>query len=330
MLRYHTLTGGATIIVLVVCANAPASLFRHADFVHDFAPGSDAFTGFTDSEVALGPPSTGHSPGAPENVNDAGNTVVSLGQGGSITLGFHTPVANQPATAQNPWGYDMLVVGNAFQGANAITPEFDLGRFNEPGFVEVARDDGTGQPDTWHLILPRLFATRDGLHDGEKPMDFTPDQLTEPTVNANNTVTASGDVGVSSSLFDGFVDAVPFNGSVFETALNSGRLADLVLDDPSTFEIEGLGGAGIDLDRAVLQSEPGVPLLDTDGQFQFAQISGIDFLRITDARESDSLPELGAVTTEVDGVIVLPQIPEPSTGLLAAAGLLARGTRRRR
>jgi len=330
MFTHHTTGACATITILVVSAAAPASLFRHVDFVHDFTGGTDAFTGFTDAQVALGAPSTGHRPGAPENVNDDGNTVVSLGQGGSITLGFNAPVANQPATAQNPWGYDMLVVGNTFQGSKAITPEFELGRFNEPGFVEVARADDAGNPDTWHLILPRLFDSREGLHDGEKPMAFTPDRLTEPTVNANNTVTASGDVGVSSSMFDGLVDALPFNGAAFEIVLNAQRLEDVVLDNPSTFEIEGLGGAGIDLDRAVLQSAPGVPLLNAEDQFQFVELSDIDFIRITDARMDDTLPELGAVTTEVDGVIVLPNIPEPTTGLLAAAGLLALGTRRRR
>jgi hypothetical protein len=60
--------------------------------------------------------------------------------------------------------------------------------------------------------------------------------------------------------------------------------------------------------RAVRQSSPGVPL-PAGGQFEFVYPASIDLIRITDARSDDLNPGgAGPVTTEVDGVIVLPDL----------------------
>ena len=138
--------------------------------------------------------------------------------------------------------------------------------------------------------------------------DFTPVELLVPLVGTYGDFLASGDLSASACLFDGFADAVPMQGSVLETIVASNDLADIVLDDPATFDIEGLGGDSIDLSRAVRQASPGVPELD-GGQFQFVALRYIDLVRVTDAKSNDVHPGAqGPITTEVDGVIVLPNL----------------------
>jgi len=315
----------AAILVILagVVLNAPYSLqadiLRYADTMEAYNDGTGAHPDYLDPTAALGQPASGHTPLAPEN-NDPGPPfvpyVVSLGQQGSITLGFDRPILNHVACTDNPYGYDLLIWGNTFQGGQAITPEFEFGRFQEQGFVEVARADANGEPTEWFLILPRIFydsVQYDPDRPGSVPRDFTPAELLVPIVGTYGEFLASGDLSISACLFDGFADAVPMQGSVLETIVTSNDLADVVLDNPETFEIEGLGGGSIDLSRAVRQTSPGVPELDGDG-FQFVELRRIDLIRITDAKLDDMHSNgLGAITTEIDGVIVLPNLgcPDP-------------------
>ncbi len=311
---------GLMLTVATVAAmprSVSADPLRYADRLVTYEPGPAPEPGYTSPTVALGRPSTGHTPQAPENIDPLTwePTVVSLGQAGRLTLGFNRPVHNQPTSSRNPYGYDLLLWGNAFQGGNAITPEFEFGRFHEPGFVEVAQTDAAGEPIEWYLILPRIF--RDTVicptactpaRPGLVPRNFSPAELRNAVRGPIGEFLASGDISASACLFDGFADTVPAQGSALQTVLTSGNLDDLVLDDPATFAIEGLGGSGIDLSRAVRQSSPGIPLLEGD-QFQFVELAHIDLLRITDAKPADLHPgALGGVTTEVDGVIVLPDL----------------------
>ena len=297
------------LLIPLWCASvAHADLLRYADRLIDYTQGPGAQPGYTWPPAALGAPSTGHTPATVLNDDlDTGEPlVVSLGQGGSITLGFNTPVRNQGPSEANPWGYDLLIWGNTFQGGAAVTPEGRFGRFHEHGFVEVAQGDENGQPIEWFLILPRIFF--DPLRNDPVPRDFTPAELLPPVFDIFGDFIESGDLSVSECLFDGFADVVPAQGAVLQAVLESGDLADVILDDPTTFAIEGLGGSGIDLSRAVRQSTPGVPLV-IDGAFQFVFPERIDLIRITDAHTSDVHPGAqGPITTEVDGVIVLPDL----------------------
>src|SRR5690606_23901979 len=99
------------------------------------------------------------------------------------------------------------------------------------------------------LILPRIFF--DPLRNDPVPRDFTPAELLPPVFDIFGDFIESGDLSVSECLFDGFADVVPAQGAVLQAVLESGDLADVILDDPTTFAIEGLGGSGIDLSRAV-------------------------------------------------------------------------------
>jgi len=302
------------LLAAAAAATVRADTIRYADRVVNFHQGPDAVLFFDDSATAVGQPSLEHTATVPANADADGNpTLVSLGQGGTLVLGFDQPVPDQGPSPANPYGYDLLVWGNCMQGGGTIS-----GRFAEPGFIEVAQADAAGDPIEWFLILPRLFT-------GGTASDLPPGLLT--AAHAYNTT----------ALLDGLADTVPANGAALAGYLASGDLADLVLDDPATFAVEGVGGAGVDIARAVRQSAPGVPLLDGLANPQFIALPSIDLLRITDAGDDDLLPNfLGAVSTEVDGVIVLPsmasQAPEPATlAFLAAgaAGLMARRRRRR-
>lgn len=322
----------ATALPLILAAGSvwplgvDAQVFRFADTAVAYSQGTAASAGFTDPDAALGAPNTGHTVGVPGNNNlDGSPAVVSLGQAGSLTLGFSAPVIDQPASAANPFGYDLLVVGNAFQGGATALPGGVPARFQEPGFVEVALDDGGGSPE-WFLILPRLLSFDPALRPGASPpLDLAPDAITPPTVGAFGVLEAPGDSGNSVSLFDGVADATPFDGAAFAAIADASQV---VLDDPATFAVEGLGGTGIDLSRAVRQdpSDPGTPELDLAGAFQFVSLDAINRIRITDALADDILAGgLGAVTTEVDAVVVLPNlVPEPGFfAVLAVVGSFA-------
>lgn len=288
-------------------------ILRYADTLKAYAQGPGAQPGYTTPSAALGQPSTGHTAIAAMN-NDTQTgapLVVSLGQAGSITLGFNTPVRNQPASARNPYGYDLLIWGNCFQGGSAVTPEFEFGRFQEQGFVEVAAADASGHPIEWFLILPRIF--HDPKQRAGVPRDFLPADLLPPEIDGDGLFLTSGDLSTSASRFDGFADSVPASGATLANVLSLNTIASITLDNPATYAIEGLGGSGIDLSRAVRQSGPGVPLLVNDA-FVFAYPPRIDLIRVTDARADDLNPgAAGPVTTEIDGVIVLPDLRECPT-----------------
>ena len=135
---------------------ALASLFvssvvstSHAQFASSvvaYTPGSGATATFTnDPTVALGGPAQINPYGEPTDVFDppyGTGQIVSIGAGGSLTLKFNTPVANNPA---NKFGLDFIVFGNA---GFIITNDFDFDTFT---FVGAPATDGS------------LFAANDGL-----------------------------------------------------------------------------------------------------------------------------------------------------------------------
>ena len=133
-------------LLLLVCPGAVlASPF--ATRVLDYTPAPGQFvndTNFSDPAAALGPPVGGGTLAA-----DNTKLVTLGGFGGSITLGFDHPLRNQPPSAANPLGLDLIVFGNAFLvGANPNR------RWAEAGVIEISRDDnGNGlADDRWYVI----------------------------------------------------------------------------------------------------------------------------------------------------------------------------------
>jgi hypothetical protein len=86
----------------------------YADSVVAYVPGTAA-QGFTNAAAALGEPSRS-TPGQfggpvdPFNPPYLADQVVSIGAGGSLTVGFSTPILNAPG---HPFGLDFIIYGNA-------------------------------------------------------------------------------------------------------------------------------------------------------------------------------------------------------------------------
>jgi len=149
-----------------------------ASLVTAYDPGSGAAPGFTNPAAALGQPARFTGEGIfPSVVSPFSSPfdfdqIVSLGQGGSITLLFDEPITDDPA---NPFGIDLIVFGNQFF-IDASWPSGIVGGFfGETGLIEVSEDGAT-----WHAVAPLagdLFPTLGWLDSG--PYDTVPGR--EPT-----------------------------------------------------------------------------------------------------------------------------------------------------
>jgi len=117
--------------------------------------GNDFVTGdpYSDASTSLGEPTRFTSDAAnyggavtPLQSAFRANEVVSIGNGGSLTVSFDEPVTDDP---QNPFGIDLLVFGNSFLfGDDIFNPDWSFnpagtftGVASEGGVVELS-DDG--------------------------------------------------------------------------------------------------------------------------------------------------------------------------------------------
>ncbi|MDZ4656384.1 MAG: PEP-CTERM sorting domain-containing protein [Bythopirellula sp.] len=94
-----------------------------ADSVVSYNSGVGPALGYTDPAVALGEPTHqsiafGGYPVTPFSAAGGVTEVVSLGEGGELTIRFNEPVTDDQ---NNPFGVDLLIFGNSF---------FNLGSFN--------------------------------------------------------------------------------------------------------------------------------------------------------------------------------------------------------
>ncbi|MCS6776213.1 MAG: hypothetical protein RMJ43_09520 [Chloroherpetonaceae bacterium] len=129
-------------LAVVLCVVAPlptAAQFATRVWAYNSA---GAVPGFTDPTRALGPPSTTATPTVPDN-----SSIVSIGNGGYLVLGFDAPIRRQYYRRD---GFDFIVFGNAFYVGGNIHL-----RFQEPGFVEVGLDlnrNGYDPDDPFYLL----------------------------------------------------------------------------------------------------------------------------------------------------------------------------------
>lgn len=113
-----------TLFVVISAPLAAMATDPWADNVVDYTPGTGlpvTFTGdpmipgtpFDNDLASLGAPTRDGTFGAISPYSPAGsvNEVVSLGEGGSLTVSFDEPVTNDPL---NPFGIDLLIFSNAF------------------------------------------------------------------------------------------------------------------------------------------------------------------------------------------------------------------------
>jgi hypothetical protein len=128
------------VAALLVCGAVQAKgESPYATQVVSYTAGTGINPSYTDPNAALGSPArvNGSSFGDPTAVNPFNSPfesfdVVSIGRGGSLTIGFDHDVHND---AGNPYGIDLLIFGNAF-----ISTFGSGGFFAEGGDIAVSLD----------------------------------------------------------------------------------------------------------------------------------------------------------------------------------------------
>ena len=205
----------------LTAARAPdAAAAPWADAVVDYAPGTTAQPGYTTPSVALGSPErvTGEIFGFPSNVTmfnpPFGNDeIVSIGEGGHLTVHMGQPVINDPA---HLYGVDLIVFGKAaFEDADYPNgQQFNPARLfgSQPLFVEVSADGSS-----WFPVAPRansLFPTQgflDAAANGDGPAS-NPTNFLRP-VNPSLTLADFNGLSYAQSLalYDGSGGGTPID-----------------------------------------------------------------------------------------------------------------------
>lgn len=155
-------------------ANADASHF--ASGVVGYTPGTGVFAGYDDPAAALGSPTRFTAPesefgGAvtPFNSSFGAGECVTIGEGGSLTLGFDQLITDDAA---NPYGVDLLIFGNSFLGIDFGTGRATGQVFSEGGVVELSADGFD-----WRVVpgaqADGLFPTL-GYRDVTEPFPASP------------------------------------------------------------------------------------------------------------------------------------------------------------
>ena len=262
-----------------------------ASEVIDYSPGPGQFVKnrlYNDPARALGAP-MGLYVDVPCN-----DSLVTLGDGGSITLAFDEPVRDDP---KNPYGLDFIVFSNAmFVGGD---PYY---RFQEPAFVEISPDG-----EHWYLILPNIL-----------PADLA------PNVDTGNSETPlkgyaefTPTVGLPQDLETPYFDATRTVEQLYtvpERPYNP--------DDEESLEFDKVSGGGdaFDIADAVVETLPGVPALDGKGNFIKANLTEFRYIRLTDAIVGDGSQLLGEMSAEIDAVAKVS--PGVSIGEAAGYGVI--------
>lgn len=141
---------GVMVAVVGLASAGAMAVDPWAAHVVSYVEGTGVGAGYNNPSSALGGPTrftgVGVFPGAVTPFNPAylGSEIVSIGAGGSLTLRFDAPVADDPA---NPFGIDLLIFGNAgYIDTNFPTgtagPLFSAGG----GLVEVSADGLAWEP----------------------------------------------------------------------------------------------------------------------------------------------------------------------------------------
>jgi hypothetical protein len=130
-----------TILLIVLVISTMLNASPYASSVISFSQGIAADEGYGNPNVVLGAPPAADSYGYPISITYApweATDVVSLGNGGSITIAFDHQVMNNPANVE--YGTDFLVFGNSFFATDWQSDGRIIGEYFEPAKIEVSQD----------------------------------------------------------------------------------------------------------------------------------------------------------------------------------------------
>ncbi|MEM6504143.1 MAG: hypothetical protein AAF711_01610 [Planctomycetota bacterium] len=349
------------VIVLALLSSAYASTDPWADNVVSYSQGTNPAAGLTDPTSALSQPTrdtnlTSPTGGAVTPFQPAfgADEIVSIGAGGHLTVSFDEPVVDD---ADNPFGIDLLVFGNAFYIYNAGSQSAAGGAFTEGGVIEVSAN-GTDFFTVSNTAADGLFPTngytdpsRDltslgpggGVAVGTTPTDFTRPVDPARSVGAGDTLDdilaiydgSGGGVGIDLAVVGlsevSFVRISNPLGSSATPEIDG--FADVA---PGSFVLGDLNGDGsldnLDIpefvlaliDRAVYNtSNPGLDpdiLGDFDGD---GALNNLDIFGFVNALIGDDMLSVEQVILFEEAGLSIAGVPEPTSfALLCLAGLL--------
>jgi len=160
--------------------NSSAAKTNFAAQVISYDPGTGAAAGFTNPPAVLGEPSRLNPFGdavEPFNPPYGQAQVLSIGEGGSVTIKFDKPVDDKK---KNPFGLDFILFGNT---GFIITNDFDLTTFDWLGVpatdgstfgrnTGVTRLSVSKDGEKFYVLDPNLAPVADGLFPTDGAGDF--------------------------------------------------------------------------------------------------------------------------------------------------------------
>jgi hypothetical protein len=162
---------------VLALAGVFASLTSHAQFADSVAaynPGSGVTASYTNSDRALGAPTTfiGYQNADPFNPPYAANNLTEVGPGGSLTLQFNRPIQNAPG---HPFGLDFIVFGHA--GFMITNGNYSGGGITDGSFftggTSVTRVSVSADGLSFYTLNPSLARSVDGLFPTDASGDFS-------------------------------------------------------------------------------------------------------------------------------------------------------------
>jgi len=259
-----------------------------ADEWISYNPGPDwSGTQFSDPTLAIGAP-VGLYLAEPDN-----SSLVTLGNGGNLTVKFSSPVVDDP---RNPYGLDFIVFGNA----QVNETMFGFIRWQELAFVEISQDGLN-----WYLIKPSILPADLRVCHGTPP---NPDPRNYEVGKSYTAVSGYAEytptMGLPQNLkFSPFPGVIRSDEELYTVPDRTSRIRTLGYGNPVKFDFVSGGGDGFDIADAVVEvtGSPGVPLM-VDGHTVPAGISSFSYVKITDAHPDDTWPQLFEVAADIDAV----------------------------
>ncbi len=223
-------------------------------FATEFGTGAP----YTDSTTALGAPAaatTGEfgAPITPFNAPYEKEQIVSLGEGGSLTVQFAKPIQNNAA---NPYGIDFMIFGSAgfidTDWPNGVTDGTgSIFGSNSGGVTRVYVGNSTGN---MYLLNPSLAPIVDGMF----PTDASGNFHSPVNPSFNNASFANKTMAEISAMYGGSAGGTGFDLAWAVDGLNN----PVTLDNIQFIRVDVLSGRSeIDAFSAVMVPEPSIFVL---------------------------------------------------------------------